>query len=408
VLLFTTPGIAQTASPPTNPRPALPPAPSDTPAASAAKQDPARQHAMELFDAGKLVEAMPLLEQLSADHEQDATIKERWAAAMMGYAMTLSDTELRVKARVRARTIALQAQKLGDNSPMIQVVIQIPPDGSEPVFSNQKDLDSAMKAAEADFARGDFDKARDGYLHALLLSPNNYEAALFIGDTYFRQHVNGSACEWFARASQIDPNRESAYRYWGDALWAAGKSSEARDKYIDAIIAEPYEKNSWSGLSQWAQRTKVILNWIRMQDKGKLISTAAGTKIGLDPSFHTENPMFKPWMVYYGRRLEWQKEKFKQQFPNELNYRRTAREESDSLHLMVAALKQPSVSSIEPSLAAMVKAYEAGFIEPFALLNRADKEIAQDYAPYRAAHRDVLYRYFDEFVVPKAPVDSSQ
>jgi len=55
------------------------------------------------------------------------------------------------------------------------------------------------------------------------------------------------------------------------------------------------------------------------------------------------------------------------------------------------------------SRSALAKIDQAGLIEPFALLNRADGEIAQDYAPYRAAHSDTLYRYFDEFVVPKAP-----
>jgi tetratricopeptide (TPR) repeat protein len=358
---------------------------------------------MELFDSGKLVEAMPLLEQLSADHEQDATIKERWAASMFGYATTLSDPELRKRAKARARTIALQAQKLGNNSPMVRLLLQIPADGSEPAFSDRKDLNDAMKAAEADFSRGDFDKAREGYLRSLLLAPDNYEATLFIGDTYFRQHVNGSAAEWFARASQIDPNRETAYRYWGDALGAIGRSTEARDKYIDAVIAEPYNQKSWGGLGQWAQRSKVTLNWLRMQDKGKFVSTAAGAKITLDPTFHTEDPMFKPWMVYYGRRLQWQQGKFKQEFPNETNYRHTLSEEVDSLRLMVLALKQPSVTNLDPSLATLIKIDQAGFIEPFALLNRADKDLAQDYIPYRTAHRDTIYRYFDEFVVPKAP-----
>jgi hypothetical protein len=37
-----------------------------------------------------------------------------------------------------------------------------------------------MKAAEADFARGNLDKARDGYLHVLMLDPNNYAAAVFM------------------------------------------------------------------------------------------------------------------------------------------------------------------------------------------------------------------------------------
>jgi len=42
-------------------------------------------------------------------------------------------------------------------------------------------------------------------------------------------------------------------------------------------------------------------------------------------------------------------------------------------------------------------------LEPFALLNRADAEIAKDYPSYRDAHRDVIYHYLDEIVVPKAP-----
>jgi len=58
---------------------------------------------------------------------------------------------------------------------------------------------------------------------------------------------------------------------------------------------------------------------------------------------------------------------------------------------------------LDPALLQLIQIDKAGFLEPFALLNRADSEIALDYEPYRAAHRDVLYRYFDEFVVPKAP-----
>jgi tetratricopeptide (TPR) repeat protein len=367
--------------------------------------DPERQHAIDLFNSGKFVEAMPLFEKLAVDYDKDSVIKEGWAFSMMAYATTLTDAGLRKKARSRARALALQAQKLGDNSAMVQLLLQIPEDGSEPTFSHRRDVDDAMKAAEADFARGDLEKAREGYLHALLLEPNDYEAALFIGDTYFKQKTYGSSGEWFARAIQIDPNRETAYRYWGDALWAMGKSADAREKYINAIIAEPYTQVSWTGLNQWSQRTKVPLNWVRLQDKGRFVSTSAGTRLTLDPNFHTEDPMFKPWLIYYGQRLEWQKKKFKEQFPNEPQYRRTASEEADSLRLMVVALRQPNIltSEIDPSLAMLMKVNDAGFLSPFALLNRADKEIAKDYIPYRDAHRELVYRYFDEFVVPKAP-----
>jgi hypothetical protein len=50
-----------------------------------------------------------------------------------------------------------------------------------------------------------------------------------------------------------------------------------------------------------------------------------------------------------------------------------------------------------------MKIDQAGFIEPFALLNHPDEDLAQDYVSYRSAHRDTIYRYFDEYVVPKAP-----
>jgi hypothetical protein len=56
---------------------------------------------------------------------------------------------------------------------------------------------------------------------------------------------------------------ETAYRYWSDALLAAGSIADAREKYINAVIAEPYNQNSWQGLSQWAQKNKAQLTWVR-------------------------------------------------------------------------------------------------------------------------------------------------
>jgi tetratricopeptide (TPR) repeat protein len=408
VLLFGSMG-AQTApdqSAPTTSAPALP-----TPAQSTAKDDPERKHAHELFLSGKFVEAMPLLEKLAADRPSDAAVKEWWAFSIMAYANTLSDPELRKKARVRARGIAMQAKQLGDNSNLLQVVLEVPEDGSEPAFSNRKEVDDAMKAAEADFSRGDLDKAREGYLQALLLDPNNYEAALFIGDVYFKQHINGSAGEWFARAVQINPDRETAYRYWGDALWDLGKSAEAREKYIRAIVAEPYNRRSLVGLNQWAGRVKVTLNWVRLQDKSAVTQPdEKHTTITLDPSLAKvkDDPSLAAWTSYAMERALWHGDKFKKEFPNEPKYRRTMREEADCLHLMVTTLTgqkdfEQKKKDVDPSLLQVIAIDQAGFIEPFALLNRADNEIAQDYVAYRAAHRETIYRYLDEFVVPKAP-----
>jgi len=156
-----------------------------TPAASA--EDSARNQAFQLYDAGKYADALPLLEKIVADHPSDITAKEHWAFSMVGYAATLPDPAERKKMRARARMLAIQLKEAGDNSNLLQMMLDLPEDGSEPSFSDRKDVDDAMRAAEADFGRGDLDKAREGYLHALLLDPRNYNAALFTGDVYFKQ-----------------------------------------------------------------------------------------------------------------------------------------------------------------------------------------------------------------------------
>jgi tetratricopeptide (TPR) repeat protein len=398
-------GNAQAAAPQTEP--------AQSPGAQTAPADnPDRKKALELRSQGKMVEAMPLFEILCAEYPKDAAMWEGWAVSTIGYSQTLTDAESRKKARVQARTYLVKANELGDKSPLVQILLpMIPEDGGELSYSPRKEVSDLIQQAEADFGRGDYDKAREGYVHALLLDPKNYDAALFAGDVYFKQHINGSAGEWFAKAIEIDPNRETAYRYWGDALAAMGKNSEAREKYIQAIVADPYNNRGWVGLNQWAQRNKVKLNWVKLQDKSAVSAQAGGSmNITLDPTSLGKGDLSGPaWLAYGGERALWHGDKFKKEFPNETTYRRTMREEADCLHLMVTVMTEQKdfatkEKDLDPSLIALVKIDQAGFIEPFALLNRADKDIAQDYAPYRIAHRDTLYRYFDEFVVPKAPV----
>lgn len=109
-------------------------------------------------------------------------------------------------------------------------------------------------------------------------------------------------------------------------------------------------------------------------------------------------------------RALWHGDKFKKEFPNEPKPkdRRTMREEADCLHRMAEVLIsrkdfEKHKKDLDPALLDLVQIDKAGFLQPFALLNRADNEIAQDYGPYRDAHLDVVYCYLDEFVVPKAP-----
>ena len=159
----------------------------------ARQTDPDRRQAAEFLENGKTAQAMPLFEKLCSEYPKDAAMWEGWGSSTLGYAQTLGDPNLRKKARARGRTFLIKARELGDNSNLVQTMIaMIPEDGGDLTYSPRKEVDDAMQQAEAEFARGDYDKAREGYLRVLLLDPKNYEAALFMGDLYFKQHINGS------------------------------------------------------------------------------------------------------------------------------------------------------------------------------------------------------------------------
>lgn len=371
--------------------------------------DPERREAFQLYDAGKYVEAMPRLERIVVDHPSDLVAKEHWAFSMVGFAATLPDPSERRKMRAHARALAAQLKEAGDNSNLLLMMLALPEDGSEGSFSNRKDVDDAMKAAEADFGRGDLDKAREGYLQVLALDPGNYEAALFAGDVCFKQRSYGPAGEWFARAIQINPNRETAYRYWGDTLTAASKNDEARGKFIDAVIAEPYSNKSWMGLRQWVDRNKLKLNVLVLHDKASPQTDGKNGTITLDANMlNGDSSGTAAWIVYGGARLSWQQEKFKKEFPNETAYRRSLKEEVEALDTMVSVVAEDAKSkkkatNMDPAILALAQLDHEGFLEPFVLFNRADAGIAKDYASYREAHRDLLRRYLDEYVVPKTP-----
>jgi len=101
-----------------------------------------------------------------------------------------------------------------------------------------------LTEAEKAYTAGDFPTAMAKYTAAAEADPHLYEAPLYAGDTAYVQKDLNTAAPWFARAIGIDPNRETAYRYWGDAILKLGNDpAAAREKFIDAIVAEPYSKS---------------------------------------------------------------------------------------------------------------------------------------------------------------------
>ncbi len=388
------------------------------PRAARASQDPAsgqgdidgmRSRAMKLFDENKYIDAIPLLEKVVAAKPDDMVATERLGFCLVGQAATISNSEDRRQMRLRARQVLLRAKELGDTSQLLAVILEsVPPDGSSAPFSERKDVEAAMRQGEDAFGKGDLDKALASYRLALMLDPKQYYAALFIGDVYFKQKSMDKAGDWYAIAIQIDPDVETAHRYWGDALLGAGQTDQARSKFIDAVIAEPYSQRTWMGMRNWSVRTHVPLTHPRIDIPA---SVEPGKKTGdvnitLDKDA-LENKNTSPiWLAYSLGRAAWRGEKFSKEYPAEKTYRHSLREEADAMHMAAevareGADKQFKEAAKDPSVANLLKLDDEGLLEAYILFARADEGIAQDYAGYRKDHRDKLRQYLEEYVAPQ-------
>jgi tetratricopeptide (TPR) repeat protein len=208
---------------------------------------------------------------------------------------------------------------------------------------------------------------------------------------------------WYQRAIKINPDRETAYRYSATPLMKQGKYDQARDRYVEAYIAEPYNRFSVAGLTQWAQVTKTPLahpdidipSDVTFDEKGDAkINLSAGALLGGkdDGSF--------AWIAYGATRTDWHKEKFAKTFPKETFYRHSLPEEVDALQSVLAiATTDKKVKSLSPSLARLKKLNDAGLLHAYVLLARADKGIAVDYSGYRTANRAKLRQYVVEYIL---------
>jgi len=387
--------------------------------------DAERQRALDLYDQNKFVEVIPILEKLTKIKSDDSVVWERLDWATMVVAGSIKDPAQRKQVRDRARAAFMRAQELGDTSNLLKAGLEglSGPDPSDVTFSSNKDADAAMREGEEAHSRGDLDRALAKYGRALELDPKLYEAALFAGDMEFKKAYNSTdpkyrsdavdrAGVWFAKAIAIDSNRETAYRYWGDALEMQGKTESARDKFIDAIVADPYNRSPYVGLTQWAQRHQVQLGHPRIDIPTTVTSNKPG-EINItidDMTLKGKDDGSSAWLMYSIARANWmnkkdgtRSDKFARAYPNETAYRHSLAEEADALRLVVESLntqtKEKPGMKLTPSLENLVKLSNAGLLEAYLLFVRPDNGIARDYESYRAANRDKLRRYWLEVVI---------
>lgn len=357
--------------------------------------DPEREAALKLYEASKYADALPLLERLAVKYSEDPVVLSRLGFTLYVTSATLKDPAERRKIRERARAILIKSEQHGDNSNLTHAALDAlnSPDTTDIPFSNIRDAEKSIRDGETAFASGDLDAALAHYKHALELDPHLYEAALYAGDMYFKKgyamtdksaggELMDKAGEWFARAVAINPDRETAYRYWGDALMWQDRREDARAKFVEAIVAEPYMRSSWMGLSQWAQKYGVQLAHLRVD----VPKDAAAS----DPA----------WGSYVATRAEWRSRRFAAEFPGEGGYRHSLAEEAAALRAVAVAASSSAWAGKEltPTLANLIGLNKAGLLEAYVLFALTDEGIARDYAAYRKTNRDRLRRYLLDYV----------
>ncbi|HKE30191.1 MAG TPA: tetratricopeptide repeat protein [Candidatus Angelobacter sp.] len=370
--------------------------------------DPERDRALRVYHEHKMPEAVPLLEKVIARLPNDAAVHEALGSALISRAETQTDPEKRKADRLYARKELLRAKELGDTSDLCRVLLAgIPEDGSDIPYSENKEVEAVMSRGEAAFARGDFDHAIQEYSRALEMDPKLYLAAVYVGDMYFRQKKMDQAGEWFARAIQVDRDQEVAYRYWGDALLMQGKNREARAKYIEGLVADPYRQTSWGGMNNWVHQNHVNYKNVKVQlPKAPAVDAKGQINITVDASNVNKDDGSVAWLAYSMERALWQKEKFSKEFPQEKTYRHSLKEEAAALTRTATVfqeLKQKDKSKPDPSLMFLSQLKTDSMIEPYVLLVLPDAGISQDYPAYRAANRDKLITFVDKYILPAMP-----
>jgi tetratricopeptide (TPR) repeat protein len=358
-----------------------------------------RQKATSLFEQGKRLEALPLLEELAKANPKDDQMLVALAACLVDHAATLTDKAAAGKERLRARDLLDQAWDLGNTSPLAmnlaQILKQLPESG-DIKFSDNAQVEQLMRAGEAAFSRRDFDEALRDYSKVLDLEPTNYYAALFTGNTYDREDDFAKAGEWYERAMHLDPNVETAYRYYADMLAREGDMAKARAMLIQAAVAEPYNRIVWRELHAWATLNDTHINEV-------LIGVPAPPKDSTAPD---QTPFSAVWQAYRAAWANWQDgEEFKKHFPEEKEYRHSLPEESEALAAAATVLEKLKKDDRgllvnDSALTLLSKLYDAGLIEPYVLFSLGDAGIARDYSAYRAKNRGKLEEYMERFVVP--------
>jgi len=367
-----------------------------------AQLDEEAKQAEALYQSSQLLSALPLYEDLHAQRPGNALYTEFLAMAWVAKGGAAGSPEEARADNQHALNLFKEIQAAGKKSDLTQIMIekltaglaaQPQPAGTLPQWRQVFDQ------AEILFNKGDLKGSVDLYRKSWEENPQFYSAPLFAGDAEYKLGHYDEAGVWFARAIAVNPDAETAHRYWADCLAKAGKPEEARRQYIEAFIADPYQKAPRLELISWARKNQMpyVAPTITLPAAP---TTSKDGKINIIMAPPQPGDKLAPaWLAYSMQGALWQGDKFKKAFPNEKQYRHTLMEEVDSLKLLLTVIGELKIaeSDYTPTIRSLMALDKDGMLECWVLLDNPDNGTAQDYVAFRATHRDLLRAYIMKY-----------
>lgn len=364
----------------------------------------ATARALSLFERQAFAEAIPDLEVVIKALPDNPQVRFMYGWGLVAKSKQVNNAEEAKQLSAKALEQFREAKKLGLNNPDVNSMIAllsgqpIPPAADQaPAYSLNPEAEKTMNEAESHFARSRYEEAVKLFEKVLTLDPKVYQAAVSGGDCFVQKGDWASAEKWYQRAIAIDPNRETAYRYSATPFMKQNKYDQARERYIEAYITEPYNRMSSRGINQWAgvagknlAHPKVDVPDYSYDSKGKAIPKTA---------IDAKDAALSPWIAYFGARESWQDEKFAKAFPKEKQYRHSLAEEADALRAAVKAAQAGKSSNKQFETLGQLD--KDGVLEAYILLALPDEGIAEDHPEYLKNNRPKLRLYVGNYVIQK-------
>ena len=384
-----------------------------------------RQQADILYQQKKLLEALPLYQDLRRQDSTVALFAARYGESLLAKEPTITDQKERFAIHTQGIVELRSAQGLGDNSLFVRNTVNA--DSKTPSGAILAGIPLSIgytyhgtAAAQPFFAKGeaafhaqDWAAALTFYTQAASADPAWYDAALYAGDSCFRMKDALGASTWFVRATAIDPGRETAWRYWGDTLFHAGDANAAREKFVEAVVAEPYGHMATFEIAQWAKRTghQLVTPAISRPE-----FTTPNGELKIDPTLASSTLDGRSsWIVYQQYRVAHGARILNQTViagswntsgvitPN--GYEHTIAEEHAALRAMLADIDSKiqsgalSEANLDTSLRNIRNLEHANVLGAWIAINAADAGIVQDYPQYRDHHRQHLVEYINTVLI---------